>query len=61
MQFCLVNGIEQSHIDIESRGFAYGDGLFTTAKILKGQVQYLTSHVERLLLGCKQLGILAPH
>ncbi len=60
MKFCLVNGIQQNHIDIESRGIAYGDGLFTTAKILNGRVEYLTAHIERLFFGCEKLGITPP-
>jgi 4-amino-4-deoxychorismate lyase len=60
MKFCLVNGIQQDYIDIESRGLAYGDGLFTTAKIQNGQIQYLTAHIERLSLGCNKLGITPP-
>jgi len=60
MKFCLVNGIQQSHIDIDNRGLAYGDGLFTTAKIQAGHIQYLMAHIERLLLGCEKLGIAAP-
>jgi len=61
MKYCLINGIEQRYIDIESRGLAYGDGLFTTAKILNGKVQYLSAHVHRLLSGCKQLALFAPN
>jgi len=60
MKFCLVNGIQQNHIDIENRGLAYGDGLFTTAKILNGKIQHLAAHIERLTIGCKKLGIIAP-
>lgn len=60
MKFCLVNGIQQHHIDIENRGLAYGDGLFTTAKISNGNIQFLSAHIERLLLGCKKLGITPP-
>lgn len=60
MKFCLVNGIQQSHIDIDNRGLAYGDGLFTTAKIQAGHIQYLMAHVERLTLGCEKLGIIPP-
>jgi len=60
MIFCLVNGVQQSHIDIENRGLAYGDGLFTTAKIENGHIQYLSAHIERLLLGCKKLAINPP-
>jgi len=61
MKFCVVNGIEQNHINIENRGLAYGDGLFTTAKIINGKIQYLPSHVHRLLSGCKKLAIWAPN
>ena len=60
MKFCLVNGIQQNHIDIENRGLAYGDGLFTTAKILNGNIQHLTAHIDRLSFGCKKLGIKYP-
>jgi len=60
MIFCLVNGLQHSHIDIQNRGLAYGDGLFTTAKIENGHVQYLSAHIERLLSGCKKLAITPP-
>lgn len=60
MKFCLVNGIEQNHIDIENRGLAYGDGLFTTAKIFNGNIQYLSAHIKRLFIGCEKLGITPP-
>jgi len=60
MKFCLVNGVQQNYIDIENRGLAYGDGLFTTAKIQNGHIQYFTAHIERLLSGCKKLGIAPP-
>ncbi|MBL4899142.1 MAG: aminodeoxychorismate lyase [Colwellia sp.] len=61
MKYCLVNGVEQNHIDIENRGLAYGDGLFTTAKILDGNIQYLSAHVQRLLLGCEKLALFTPN
>ena len=60
MKFCCVNGIQQNHMDIENRGLAYGDGLFTTAKIINGNIQYLAQHINRLVLGCKKLGITPP-
>ena len=60
MKFCSVNGVQQNHIDIQNRGLAYGDGLFTTAKISHGSVEYLSSHIERLVSGCIKLGINPP-
>ena len=60
MKFFLVNGVQQSHVNIDNRGLAYGDGLFTTAKIVNGHIHYLTAHVERLFFGCEKLGITPP-
>lgn len=60
MKFCLVNGVQQNHIDIQNRGLAYGDGVFTTAKIDQGIIHYLSAHIDRLISGCKKLGINPP-
>jgi len=61
MNYCVVNGVVQDHIAVESRGLAYGDGLFTTAKIINGRVEYLPAHINRLTLGCKALAITLPN
>lgn len=55
MKFCSVNGKQQSELSITDRGLAYGDGLFTTAKVLNGQVVLLDKHMQRLSLGCEAL------
>jgi len=60
MKYCSVNGIEQTSIDITERGLAYGDGIFTTAKIVDGRVVLLDKHIERLGLGCQQLKLVVP-
>ena len=61
MKFCSVNGTQQTQIEVENRGLAYGDGLFTTAKIVDGKIQHLSSHVQRLLSGCKKLALFVPN
>ena len=60
MQYCSVNGQQQTDIEVTDRGLAYGDGLFTTAKIVDGQIVLLDKHIERLTLGCQQLKLTAP-
>jgi len=60
MKYCSVNGIEQTSIALNDRGLAYGDGLFTTAKTVNGQVVLLDKHIERLIHGCQQLKLAAP-
>lgn len=57
MLYFSVNGIQSSHIELNDRGFAYGDGIFTTAKILNGNIQQLSAHIARLSDGCDYLNI----
>ena len=44
-------------VTISERALAYGDGLFTTAKIASGEVQLLSQHLQRLTDGITLLGI----
>jgi len=60
MKYCSVNGKQQSDIAITERGLAYGDGIFTTAKIVNGEIVLLDKHIKRLIDGCQQLKIKAP-
>ncbi|KGJ87698.1 aminodeoxychorismate lyase [Colwellia psychrerythraea] len=60
MKYCSINGQQQTEIAVTERGLAYGDGLFTTAKVVNGQVILLDKHIERLTLGCQQLKFTAP-
>lgn len=60
MQYCAVNGKVSQGITANDRGLAYGDGLFTTALVDHGEVINLDAHLQRLLLGCDQLGITPP-
>ncbi|APQ11346.1 aminodeoxychorismate lyase [Pseudomonas oryzihabitans] len=39
------------------RGLAYGDGLFETIAVRRGQPRLLERHLQRLALGCQRLGI----
>lgn len=41
----------------EDRGFMYGDGLFTTYRIINGSVRLLPQHLQRLRDGANLLGI----
>ena len=60
MYYCSVNGQEVSKLAINDRGLAYGDGVFTTAKVLNGQVRHLPDHMQRLTTSCRALNITAP-
>lgn len=57
----LVNGQAEDRIPVSDRGLQYGDGLFETIAYRNGVAEYLDLHLERLLLGCKKLGIQLDH
>jgi len=47
-------------IDPRDRGLAYGDGLFETILVHRGQAVWWSAHLERLARGCGVLGIAMP-
>ena len=60
MYYCSVNGQKSQLISVKDRGLAYGDGIFTTAKISHGKVLLFDEHFARLKEGCLKLGLLLP-
>lgn len=56
----LVNGVETDQIDACDRGLAYGDGVFETMLVAKGQPVWWEAHLARLQRGCVVLGIEPP-
>ena len=52
-----VNGVEADHISMLDRGLSYGDGLFETVRLHRGQPVWLRQHFERLSSGIDRLGI----
>jgi len=46
-----------SLLTADSRGFRYGDGLFETIRVREGQILLSRHHFERLLNGCRLLGL----
>ena len=60
MLFCQVNDQQVNALSVNDRGLAYGDGIFTTAKIVNGQVEMLDAHIKRLQSGCQRLFFAAP-
>ena len=52
------NGLQElsDQLDLhQQRCFMYGDGHFTTALVVKGEIEHLSLHLERLKLAHKQL------
>lgn len=57
---CLINGEQAQQISILDRGFQYGDGLFETLAIIKGNVHLWDAHYARLETSCAKLSIICP-
>lgn len=53
----LINGLEQDTLTASDRATQFGDGCFTTARVMHGRVQYLSAHVARLQHACQRLSI----
>ncbi|WLI77046.1 aminodeoxychorismate lyase [Kosakonia sp. H02] len=51
----LINGTEQQWLAVNDRATQFGDGCFTTARIIDGQIQFASAHLERLRLACERL------
>lgn len=47
-------------IPVMDRGFLFGDGVFTTIKVVNGVPEFFEAHVERLINQCKTLKIDPP-
>ena len=57
MNMILVNGIEETNINVLDRGFQYGDGLFETIAFKNNKLQLWDEHMQRLRYGCERLSL----
>ncbi|MDE2305601.1 MAG: aminodeoxychorismate lyase [Gammaproteobacteria bacterium] len=55
-----INGRVARRIDWRDRGLHYGDGVFETMRIRRGELRLLDLHLERLYASCARLAIQAP-
>jgi 4-amino-4-deoxychorismate lyase len=56
-----VDGQPADTLSLKDRGLAYGDGLFETIAVRRGQPLLLERHLSRLADGCARLAISADH
>jgi 4-amino-4-deoxychorismate lyase len=53
----LINGLEQNSLPANDRAVQFGDGCFTTARILNGNIHFMPQHLTRLKRACEALFI----
>lgn len=56
----LVNGELSSGIPVQDRGFAYGDGVFRTFRVIGGMPHHWHLHYQKLSADCASIGIVCP-
>ena len=54
---CFKNALAQPQISLLDRAFHYGDGCFTTAKILQNKIQLRDRHLQRLQDCCQRMAL----
>lgn len=52
-----VNGVPDGRLDPADRGLAYGDGVFETLRVIRGQAVLAGRHWLRLTQSCGRLGL----
>lgn len=57
----LINGHKQDSLPANDRAVQFGDGCFTTARIIGGDVCLLAAHLQRLQIACETLLIPFVH
>src|SRR5699024_812958 len=48
---------EETSVDIEDRGYQFGDGVYEVVRVYEGEVYELDRHVERLFRSAKEIDI----
>ncbi|HCE11962.1 MAG TPA: D-amino-acid transaminase [Enterococcus sp.] len=51
----------QVNIDIEDRGYQYGDGIYEVIRVYGGQCYMLAEHMERLTTSAKKIKLALPY
>ncbi|MFC5437603.1 aminodeoxychorismate lyase [Rhodanobacter umsongensis] len=56
----LIDGVAADHVSAQDRGFAYGDGLFESIRLVGTAAPLWSRHMQRLTESCKRLWIPVP-
>ncbi|WP_080844381.1 D-amino-acid transaminase [Cytobacillus gottheilii] len=65
MEYVIVNGefVERSQakVDIEDRGFQFGDGVYEVIRVYNGKMFTADEHLERLHVSGEKIGLKIPY
>jgi D-alanine transaminase len=64
MEFALLNGTiikrSDAKVDIEDRGYQFGDGVYEVIRIYNGKMFTINEHLKRFLKSAESIGISIP-
>lgn len=52
--------LDDALICIDSRGFCFGDGVFTSIRVVDGRIECFERHLERLKQNCQSIQLIYP-
>lgn len=52
---------EETSIDIEDRGYQFGDGVYEVVRIYEGEIYELDGHVKRLFRSAQEIDVTLPY
>ena len=52
---------EQVKVDIEDRGYQYGDGIYEVIRVYDGHCYMLAEHMKRLIASAKKIKLTLPY
>ncbi|MBU8879788.1 D-amino-acid transaminase [Bacillus sp. FJAT-29790] len=65
MEFVIINGEfherSAAKVDIEDRGYQFGDGVYEVIRVYNGKMFTVTEHLERLIESGKKIGMEIPY
>jgi D-alanine transaminase len=65
MEFALLNGTiikrSEAKVDVEDRGYQFGDGVYEVIRIYNGKMFTLAEHLNRFVRSAESIGISLPY
>ncbi|WP_085523796.1 D-amino-acid transaminase [Tuberibacillus sp. Marseille-P3662] len=52
---------EAEHVDIEDRGYQFGDGVYEVIRVYEGRLYAMEEHMERLDRSCREIQMSLPY
>src|SRR5690625_4455685 len=52
---------EEAHVDLEDRGYQFGDGVYEVIRVYEGKMFTANEHLDRLFVSAKKIKLTIPY